>query len=251
METLGLFDTNDDKDKKFEKVKCDRCSKKCEAYYTLSSLTKGLWLKCRNCGTHAAPYQEGLKIPWKPSKTFIKEVGKDEAFMIAKKLEENQGSGITRPAHTMINKQNTLEETRPNPTVVIYCDAGTKNNGQKGKQKTVVVVCDSKKNILKEEWIGDYSNNEGEIVAITACLKDFSNNKPIEIKTDSRIAAGWATKGWTKYHEKQHRKGKLTDRHRRLIQEAHTAYKKTQSTITWISRDENFAGHYIEENYGM
>lgn len=62
-----------------------------DAYYILSSLTKGLWARCKKCGNHAISYQEGLNIPWRPSKAFIKEVGKDEAFRIALELQHDTG----------------------------------------------------------------------------------------------------------------------------------------------------------------
>ena len=62
-----------------------------DAYYILSSLTKGLWARCKKCGNHAISYQEGLNIPWRPSKAFIKEVGKDEVFRIALKLQYDKG----------------------------------------------------------------------------------------------------------------------------------------------------------------
>jgi hypothetical protein len=44
------------------------------AYYTLSLLTKGLWIQCTTCKVHARPYVEGLDLPWKPSKTYVKQL---------------------------------------------------------------------------------------------------------------------------------------------------------------------------------
>ena len=41
--------------------------------------------------------------------------------------------------------------------IVLYVDAGTKNNGQRGKQQTVIVVCDRFGTILVEKWIGDFT----------------------------------------------------------------------------------------------
>ena len=258
MKSNSLFD-QESENNTFEKVQCERCSAPCEGYYTLSSLTKGLWVKCKKCGTHATTYQGGLNILWKPSKTFIKEVGKDKAFRIALELQQNGGKlksvvAVSIPGATQkeVKKVITkITQAKPTPQSLIFCDAGTKNNGQKGRQQTIVVVCDKQGTILMEKWIGDYSNNEGEILGIIACLRDFSSNKPAEVRTDSKIAANWAVNGWTKYHEKQYRKGKLTSRHKKFIDLAHELYLKTGSTITWIPREENLAGHYIEEKHSI
>jgi len=255
MRSAGLFDQENNNDT-FEKIRCERCSALCEGYYTLSSLTKGLWVKCKKCGTHATTYQAELNIAWKPSKAFTKEVGKEEAFRIASELQQNKGklrSVISVSIPGIANSKPTSKETqlKPTPHKLLFCDAGTKNNGQKGRQQTIVVVCDEKGTVLMEKWIGDYSNNEGEILGIIACLKDFSEDKPIEVRTDSKIAANWTVRGWSKYHEKQLRKAKLTDRHKKFISLAYELHLKTKSTITWISRDENLAGHYIEEKHSI
>lgn len=53
-------------------VECDKCYRSCEGYYTLSHLSKGLWVKCPNCGTHARPFIDNLPIPSKPSKAYLK-----------------------------------------------------------------------------------------------------------------------------------------------------------------------------------
>lgn len=255
MKSAGLFDQEDNNDA-FEKVRCERCSTLCEGYYTLSSLTKGLWVKCKKCGTHATTYQPGLNITWKPSKAFIKEVGKEVAFRIAAELQQNKGklkSNISVSIPGAVDNTPTSKKANPKPTPqkILFCDAGTKNNGQKGRQQTIVVVCDEEGTILMEKWIGDFSNNEGEILGIIACLRGFSEGKPTEVKTDSKIAANWAVRGWGKYHEKQFRKGKLSTRHKKFISLAHELYLKTKSTITWTSRDDNLAGHYIEEKHSI
>lgn len=54
--------------------KCDRCGKNVPAYYTLSLLTKGLWVQCKNCGTHARSYIPNLRLYNKPSKHFLSTV---------------------------------------------------------------------------------------------------------------------------------------------------------------------------------
>ncbi len=52
---------------------CDRCSRLVPAFYILSSLTKGLWVQCPYCGTHAREYIPNLDLPYKPSNSYLKE----------------------------------------------------------------------------------------------------------------------------------------------------------------------------------
>ena len=59
----------------------------------------------------------------------------------------------------------------------------------------------------KMDW--HYSNNEGEILGIIACLRDYSGGEAIEVRTDSKIATNWAVKGWTRHHEKSIKKVNL------------------------------------------
>ena len=91
--------------------------------------------------------------------------------------------------------------------IVLYVDAGTKNNGQRGKQETVIVVCDRFGTILVERWLGDYTNNEGEILAIVSALEDIAPGETKELFSDSSIAVNWTLKGWEGKAEKnKHRK---------------------------------------------
>lgn len=57
-------------------VPCGRCDRPSPAYYTLSHLTKGLWVKCSRCGLHARKYIPDLPIPSKPSKAYLIHVAK-------------------------------------------------------------------------------------------------------------------------------------------------------------------------------
>lgn len=52
------------------KFSCNICGREVPAYYTLSHLTKALWVQCPNCGTHARPHIEGLNLYQKPSKAY-------------------------------------------------------------------------------------------------------------------------------------------------------------------------------------
>ena len=79
-------------------------------------------------------------------------------------------------------RATTEEENRSGPVVtsevesdsreidksvaIFYSDAGTQNNGQFGNQKTIIVATDAEGKVVVEEWIGDKTNNEGELTAI-------------------------------------------------------------------------------------
>ena len=75
-----------------------------------------------------------------------------------------------------------------NEALIYYTDAGTKKNGQIGFQETVVVVTDLAGKVVFIKEIGDYSNNEGEILGVIAALKNMSAGKEKKIFCDSSIA---------------------------------------------------------------
>lgn len=245
---VSLFLESPDGINNFERIGCDRCGQQSEAYYTLSHLTKTLYIRCKKCGNHAAPYQFGLNILWKPSKSFIKEVGLEEAMRQAREAEKTKGQ-----SQLMVDNKSGVERKEPKdlPEVKLYCDAGTANNGQKGRQRTIVVITDETGKVVFEKQIGDYSNNEGEILGIIACLRDFTSGKPVLVQSDSQVATNWANRGWTQKNENSLKKGKLTERHKKFITMAHELLIKTDSVVAWILRDQNLAGHYIEEKFKL
>ncbi|MDP2655702.1 MAG: hypothetical protein Q8P17_04245 [bacterium] len=220
----------------FEQVKCDRCGRSSSGYYTLSSKIKGLYVQCQTCGNHAAPYNPGFKLPWKPSKTFLKEVGSVEAARLAQEAEKNGGAVIPeRMQSPSVGRTELLSPDRP----TFYCDAGTKNNGQYGKQQTVVLVTDVTGKVLIEEWIGDKTNNEGELVAIIRAATIAPRGALI--LSDSDLAVKWIG---GQYRTK-------IDRLKPLIYDAISAVTKKNIQLKWISRDDNLAGHYIEYKHSL
>jgi hypothetical protein len=78
-----------------KRIPCDRCKEFMPAWYTLSLLTKGLWIRCNNCGTHAAPYQPDLDIPERPSKHYLR----------------NNGEASKARMHREVNKKAKKEKT--------------------------------------------------------------------------------------------------------------------------------------------
>ena len=54
----------------YNKIPCDRCEKLVDGYYIFSHKTKGLWVKCPNCGNHARSYISNLFLPYKESNSY-------------------------------------------------------------------------------------------------------------------------------------------------------------------------------------
>lgn len=247
-DNISLFPETPKEHVQYSQVECERCHQMSEGYYTLSHLTKGLWVRCKNCGNHARSFIPCLNLPWIPSKAFIKVVGKEEAIKQAKEAERTHGQSQTAIKNKVNSESSTPLEI---PETKFYCDAGTANNGQKGKQETIVVIANQKGEVVFEKHIGDYSNNEGEILGIIASLKEFVKDEPISVLSDSNVAVNWANRGWTTVNEKNYKKGKLTERHKKYIQMANELLIKTKSVVSWIPREENLAGHYIEKKYKL
>jgi len=75
-------------------VICDRCMKSCYGYYTLSLKTKGLFVMCGDCGTHARPYMPSLPIPSVPSQDYLKHTMIQEDFL----AQVDNAESVTEPA---------------------------------------------------------------------------------------------------------------------------------------------------------
>ena len=147
-----------------------------------------------------------------------------------------------------------MDEPDIEDNIILYVDAGTRNNGQRGKQNTIIVICDKFGTVLIEKWIGDFTNNEGEILAIVSALEDIAPEEPKELYSDSTIAVNWATNGWKPKLREKHRKAvgdALNARLAGFIEKAGTLLLETNSNIEWISRDHNLAGHYTEKTYSI
>ena len=126
--------------------------------------------------------------------------------------------------------------------VTVFTDAGTKNNGQVGRQETRIACVDAHEEVVFDELIGDCTNNQGEIRAIVTALRSATNNnESYNLYSDSRIAVGWTIRGVTKASLENDKYAK----------EAHDLLAKTSSLISWVPRDINLAGVYLEDNYSI
>ena len=129
--------------------------------------------------------------------------------------------------------------------MIIYTDAGTKNNGKFGFQETRIVICDSGGKVIHEEVIGDFTSNEGEVKAMIWAMKNLfppkNEKEKLKIRSDSQLAVYWAI-------------GKFKtgiDRLVPLVKQVRLLTIQTDTKLEWIPREFNLAGHYIEEKYGL
>jgi len=140
-------------------------------------------------------------------------------------------------------KQKTTEVNRPSAqaqNIALYVDAGTYNNGQVGAQRTRISCVDAHDLVIFDVEIGDKTINEGEILAIVLALTIVQlAGCSAEIFSDSKIAVGWASKGKTK------------DAPGRDVyaKKAHDLLLETKSKLTWVPREQNKAGQFIERTY--
>lgn len=111
-------------------------------------------------------------------------------------------------------------------------------NGQPG-QNTKILVCDDTGRRVFEKEIGDYTVNEGEVLAILACFMRVAPDEKITVYTDSQIAKNWITRGF-------HKKSKARSRTKKFVEKAHNLFKETNSVIEWVRRDKNKAGLSFE-----
>lgn len=136
--------------------------------------------------------------------------------------------------------------------MILYVDAGTKKNGQRGKQETTICVADTQGKIIFERYIGDFTNNEGEILAILAALLKVQTTQVKEIYSDSVIAVNWVKKGWKVGREQKHARRVGVGIARRLVRYislAHNLYILSEPILVWIPREKNKAGWYLEDKY--
>lgn len=122
--------------------------------------------------------------------------------------------------------------------VVLFTDGGTKNNGQVGKQESII-CCVFQHRVLFLENIGDKTNNEAELTAILKALSLTSPKKFATVFTDSQLAENLINKKW------------LTDKEHLLVILRQIWLLERKYEIRWIPREQNIAGHIIEERYGI
>ncbi|HVC35837.1 MAG TPA: ribonuclease H family protein [Candidatus Dormibacteraeota bacterium] len=140
-----------------------------------------------------------------------------------------------------INTVQTADQLKYyNNKTTVFVDAGTKNNGKKGEQETRIACVDGNDELVFDEFISDCTNNQGEIRAILEALRRASDDgQSLNIYSDSTIAVGWAMRGITRNSIENDTYALET---KKLLE-------KTNSLISWVPREINLAGIYLEDHY--
>lgn len=136
--------------------------------------------------------------------------------------------------------------------MVLYVDGGCSANGQldMSKRRMVAVVTDEDGIVLNERQQAGGSNNIAELIAVRDALVYAREHgqlagDSLEIRTDSQNTVAWV---FSKKIGK-----KLNDRAMVEALRAEISHLRAniELKLVWIRRDDNLAGHYIEETYGV
>ncbi len=91
--------------------------------------------------------------------------------------------------------------------------------------------------MIHVDAIGDYTNNEAEILAIARAIEE-AGNTPTTIRSDSQLAVNMVTRIW--HGSKRH------------LQELVAQIEVPEHIeIEWIRREQNPARWYLEEQYAF
>ena len=134
-----------------------------------------------------------------------------------------------------------------NNQFIFYIDGGCSGNAQKDMslRSMISVVTDCFGAVLSEISRPFGSNNIAELYAFTDCLSYISSTEitDCEIYTDSLN-----TIRWVKSRKPSKKINDIVTVHR-LLQEIGELSKKVSYRLYWIKREENLAGHYIENKF--
>lgn len=121
----------------------------------------------------------------------------------------------------------------------IYVDAGCSGNGT-DRQKAKIAIT-SEHDVIFEQDIGNYTNNEGEFLAIIAALRIIQqsdkNQRKLVIYSDSKLAVNMVNGDW---------KGKKPELKDLALLAQQEMSELPNVSIVWLPRGSNFAGIYLE-----
>ena len=131
----------------------------------------------------------------------------------------------------------------------LYIDGGCSNNGQKdiSIRKMISVVTDDGGTVLTDiEGFGG-SNNIAELIALREAIIWAIKNKldEVQIISDSKNTLAWYRNGV--------KNKKINDYQRTvaILEEIKTLRKLIKIDLRWLPREDNLAGHYIENCYNL
>jgi ribonuclease HI len=147
-----------------------------------------------------------------------------------------------------------LNKNKPqyNLGVTLYIDGGCSGNGQRdlSKRRMISVVTDEAGVVLSETLTAGGSNNVAELIAVRDAIRwcGMKGIRRAHVMTDSRNNLSWAFSASTKVGKA------INDRETVLSLKAEiTAAFVTgfDLTLTWVPREDNLAGHYIERVHAL
>jgi ribonuclease HI len=131
----------------------------------------------------------------------------------------------------------------------LYCDGACKGNNRLDVAKRVmrIVVTDEDGVVLVERSLKRGTNNLAELWAIVEAMLfvrdcELPGPKEADVCLDSQTAIAWANGRVSKTVKNY---SGVMD----LLSAMRALQKRVALKLTWVPRDENKAGHYIEENY--
>lgn len=132
---------------------------------------------------------------------------------------------------------------------ILYTDGGCAGNEQLdcSKRKMVAAVANAQGHILIDKHQEGGSNNIAELLAVKEALLWCVENKigDVEIRTDSKNNFAWVL--GKKVGKKLNDRDAVLD-----LKAAIDAFRsKVNLTLTWIPREQNLAGHYIQRKYQL
>lgn len=121
---------------------------------------------------------------------------------------------------------------------VLYTDGGSILNGQANQRARMAVFDAALGKVVVDADLGGLTNNEAEYRAIAAALDYASREKlePVELRSDSQLCVNQINGQW------KVKEARLQP----LVQLAREKLRGNGGRITWVRREENLAGHYLE-----
>jgi ribonuclease HI len=133
--------------------------------------------------------------------------------------------------------------------LILYTDGGCSGNEQRDMNKRQMIACvsDQRGNILVEKKETGGSNNIAELLAVKEAVMYaiMHKHEDVEIRTDSKNNLAWV---FGKVGKKMNDRDAVLNL-KTVIDTARASLKHFD--LTWVPRDENRAGIYLEAKYSL
>jgi ribonuclease H / adenosylcobalamin/alpha-ribazole phosphatase len=121
---------------------------------------------------------------------------------------------------------------------VLYTDGGSLGNGRVDQRARMAVFDAGLGQVVVDQELGALTNNEAEYRAIQAAL-DYARRgglRPVEIRSDSQLCVNQIKGAW------KVKEARLQP----MAAAARASLAQLGGTISWVPREQNPAGHFIE-----